>query len=236
MFVTLTIVRYPKYFIPLAFISMAILHIPLFFTNGITFWKLLGCGKNGTFDIHPDYQQWGLMAIWKDKNDFEAFKKKSFVWSWWKLLTDEQWTISCVPYESHGKWDGKEPFGQPTPDRNYAGPIAVLTRATIRLSKLSGFWKNVPTVAASMGHAKGFVTSVGIGEMPFIRQATFSVWESLEDVKKFAYRQREHAEVIKKTHSEGWYSEELFARFIPVETSGSIKGNNPFIIQSQDLA
>ena len=230
MFVTLTIVRYPKYLIPLAFISMAILHIPLFFTKGITFWKLLGCGKNGTFDIHPDYRQWGLMAVWKDKNDAEKFQKKSFVWSWWRFLTNEQWTIGCIPYESHGKWDGKEPFGQPSPDRTYKGSIAVLTRATIRVSKLSGFWKNVPSVAASMVHAQGFLTSVGIGEMPFVRQATFSVWESLEDLKKFAYRQREHAEVIKKTHSEGWYSEELFARFIPVETFGTIKGINPFII------
>lgn len=188
----------------------------------------MGCGKNGTFDIHPDYQQWAFMAVWDNENDFKKFQEKSFVSKWWKVFSEEQWTMLCVPYESHGKWDSKEPFGKPSPDRNYAGPIAVLTRATIRLSKLKGFWKNVPLVASSMNHAQGFITSVGIGEMPFVRQATFSVWESLDDVKKFAYRQREHAEVIKKTHAEGWYSEELFARFVPLKTFGSIKGVNPY--------
>jgi heme-degrading monooxygenase HmoA len=233
MLVSLTIVRYPKYFIPFAFLSMAVFHIPLFFKKGLQFYKLLGCGKNGTFDIHPDYQQWALMAVWGSENDFKKFKEKSFVSKWWKVFATEQWTMLCEPYESHGKWDGKEPFGKPSPDRNYAGPIAVLTRATIRLSKLKGFWKNVPLVASSMNHAQGFITSVGIGEMPFIRQATFSVWDSLNDVKKFAYRQREHAEVIKKTHAEGWYSEELFARFVPIKTFGTIKGVNPVTFENK---
>jgi heme-degrading monooxygenase HmoA len=233
MLVSLTIVRYPKYFIPFAFLSMAVFHIPLFFKKGLQFYKLLGCGKNGTFDIHPDYQQWALMAVWGSENDFKKFKEKSFASKWWKVFSEEQWTMLCLPYESHGKWDGEEPFGKPSPDRNYTGPIAVLTRATIRLSKLKGFWKNVPLVASSMNHAQGFITSVGIGEMPFIRQATFSVWDSLNDVKKFAYRQREHAEVIKKTHAEGWYSEELFARFIPLKTFGTIKGINPFNFENQ---
>lgn len=231
MIVSLTIVRYPKYLIPVAFISMAILRLPLFFSKS-TFWKLLGCGKNGTFDMNPDWQQWGLIAVWNDKHDFENFQKNSFVWKWWRLFTSEQWTMLCIPYESHGKWNGKEPFGKPTSDKNYTGTIAVLTRATIRFSKLSNFWKNVPLVAATMNHAEGFITSVGIGEAPFVRQATFSVWKSLDDVKKFAYRQREHAEVIKKTHSENWYSEELFARFIPIETFGTIRKVNPYEVNS----
>lgn len=229
MLVSLTIIRYPKYFVPMAFISMAILRLPLFFSKS-TFWKLLGCGKNGTFDINPDWQQWGLMAVWDNKADFEDFKKTSFVWKWWHIFTTEQWTILCKPYESHGKWNNQEPFGSPLSDKNYVGPVAVLTRASIRLSKLSSFWENVPTVAATMSHAEGFITSVGIGEAPFVRQATFSIWKSINDVKQFAYRQREHAEVIKKTHAENWYSEELFARFIPVETFGSIRGENPFKI------
>jgi len=72
-----------------------------------------------------------------------------------------------------------------------------------------------------MGSAEGFITSVGIGEVPFIKQATFSVWKDLESVKKFAYRQREHAEVVKQTREKGWYSEELFARFIPIEVDSN---------------
>ena len=229
MFVSLTIIRYPKRFVPLAFLSMALLRLPLLFQKGLTFNKLLGCGRNGTFDITPDWQQWGFLGVWEDEVAHEAFQK-SIVWKFWRLFSTEQWTLLCTPYESHGLWNGLQPFGQPVPDKTYVGPIAVLTRATIKFTKLRGFWSNVPAVAATMGNAPGFITSVGIGEAPFVRQATFSIWESLNDVKQFAYRQREHAEVIKKTRSEAWYSEELFGRFIPYQSSGTLNGVNPYVV------
>jgi len=60
---------------------------------------------------------------------------------------------------------------------------------------------------------KGFVYSVGIGEIPFIKQATFSVWESIEDMKTFAYKKMAHQDVIRRTRKESWYSEEMFLRF-----------------------
>lgn len=224
MFVSLTIVRYPRYFIPIAILSMALLRFPLWFTTGITFWKLLGCGRNGSFDIQPDLTQWGLLAVWKKEEDFNKFQQHSFLQKWWKIFTKEQGSVLCRTYESHGKWDGKEPFQDSFIDKNYQGKIAVLTRASIRLSKLKHFWGNVPKVAERLQQANGFITSVGIGEMPLFRQATFSIWENLDDVKQFAYRQRAHAEVIKQTRKENWYSEELFARFIPIRMEGTLAG------------
>ncbi|MEO5911661.1 MAG: DUF3291 domain-containing protein [Pelobium sp.] len=226
MLVSLTIVRYPKKYIPFAFLAMAVHRLPLYFTKGCTFWKLLGCGKNGTFDIHPDYQQWGLMAVWESEESYLNFKQNSLISKWWKAFCLEQWTVFLEPTESHGKWSGKEPFGNPK-IKGHEGRVGVLTRATIRPTKLKSFWQNVPKVASIMGKAKGFITSVGIGEAPFFMQATFSVWESLEDVKTFAYRDQEHAEVIKKTRQENWYSEELFARFKILKSEGTLNGFDP---------
>jgi len=230
MFVSLSIVRYPRYFVPFALLSMAIFRLPLLFTSGLTFWKLMGCGKNGTFDIKPDWMQWGLLAVWEQEEDFDNFQQKSFIQKLWNAFAHEQWTILCIPYEAHGKWDGKQPFVSNHTHKNYQGPIAVLTRASIRVSKLKSFWSNVPDVAQSLAEADGFITSVGIGEVPFIRQATFSVWESLDAVKQFAYRKQKHASIIKKTRSEEWYSEELFARFIPIRSQGTLNGMQPFIL------
>lgn len=224
MFISFTVVRYPKYLIPVAFMSMAILRLPLLFTKGLSFWKLLGCGKNGTFDLSSDLQQWSLIATWNTEEDFNQFLHSSFVQKWWKTFTTEQWTLLCIPYESHGQWSGQEPFSPTNVNKNYQGKIAVLTRASIKLSKAASFWKNVPAVSASLNEAEGVIVAVAIGEMPLIRQATFTVWESLDDVKNFAYRQRAHAEAIKKTRSEQWFSEELFARFIPIKSFGSIQG------------
>jgi hypothetical protein len=226
MIISLTIIRYKKLFIPFALLAMAIHRLFMWLQKGCTFWKLLGSGHNGTFDLQPDWQQWGLLAVWEERADFDAFYAHSFVGWWWKLLAKETWTILCLPLQSHGEWDGKEPFGKPDIN-SYTGPIAVLTRATIRMNKLKNFWNNVDAVANLMTSAKGYITSFGIGEAPVYRQATFSIWESIDDVKAFAYQSREHAEVIKKTRLENWYSEELFARFMPLESFGTIRGKDP---------
>lgn len=210
---------------------MALHRLPMLFNKKCSFWKLLGCGKNGTFDIHPDYQKWGLLAVWQNETDFNDFLTRSYVAKWWKFFTLEQYHIIAMPLESHGKWSGKQPFGNPK-IKDHQGMVAVLTRATIRLNKLKNFWANVPAVANIMASAKGFVTSIGIGEAPFFMQATLSVWQSVDDVKNFAYKSKEHADVIKLTKDQNWYAEELFARFKILKTIGTIDGINPIKIIS----
>jgi hypothetical protein len=54
---------------------------------------------------------------------------------------------------------------------------------------------------------------VGIGELPLVEQATFSVWSNAEALEGFAYRSPGHAKRIRETHKYGWYSEEQFTRF-----------------------
>ncbi|WP_374948227.1 DUF3291 domain-containing protein [Mucilaginibacter sp.] len=226
MIVSLTIVRYRKAFVPFALLAMAIHRLPMLLQSGCTFWKLLGSGRNGTFDLQPDWQQWGLLAVWNGRDDYEQFVARSLVSKWWRAFATESWTVLCQPLQSHGKWDGKEPFGKPNaPVAD--GPIAVLTRATIKISRLKNFWSHVDEVANLMVDAPGYIASVGVGEAPVYRQATFSVWENFDAMKAFAYGSKQHAEVIKKTRSEGWYSEELFARFGIIQSVGTLNGTDP---------
>lgn len=210
---------------------MAVHRIPFWFNPKVIFLKLLGCGRNGTFDKHPDWQQWGVLAVHPEGSVSTDSPVKElyggFIYNWYRLFNCEVCTFYLEPVECRGKWDGKECFGQLPKQGNYEGPIAILTRATIRLSQLSSFWKNVDAVAVQMSTAKGFITSIGIGEMPYIKQATFSIWQSKESMKAFAYNMKEHAEVIQKTRKEKWYSEEMFVRFKPLKITGSINGNNP---------
>jgi heme-degrading monooxygenase HmoA len=226
MIVSLTIVRYRKSLIPIALLAMAVHRMSLLFRKSCTFWQLLGSGKSGTFDLHPDWQQWGLLAVWGNRDDYDEFCDRSFIVKWWNVFCIEKWTILLEPLQSHGKWDGKEPFGN-TSIEHYNGPVAILTRATIRFNRLKNFWANVEGVSELMKRAPGYKFSLGLGERPFYRQATFSIWNSLDDVKVFAYRSKEHAEVIKKTRKENWYSEELFARFKPIASCGTINNADP---------
>ena len=227
MIVSFTVLRYPRIFIPMAFLAMAIHRLPLMANKKCRFWKLMGSGNKGSFDLKPDLQQWVLLAVWEKKEDFDEFYHKSFVGGWWKRFTKERWTLLCTPLKSHGAWDGRNPFVPQGATIDTGTPVAVLTRATIRPTRLRNFWSNIDRVSQIMAKAKGYILSFGVGEAPLYRQATFSVWETEEDVKNFAYGSREHREVINKTRDEGWYSEELFARFKPIESFGTLGGKNP---------
>lgn len=211
------------------FLSMAIFRLPLYMNKNINFWKLLGCGKNGTFDIHPDWRQWAILTVAKPANipATQHFFYGKFIPTWWKFFQCELYTFLLEPIQGHGLWNGKEAFGNLPKQTDYAGKIATLTRATIRLNRLKNFWNHVNTVALKMNTAEGFITSIGIGEVPWIRQATFSVWESKEHMKAFAYQMPEHTEVIRKTRKENWYSEDMFVRFKILNASGTLHGKNP---------
>ncbi len=191
----------------------------------------MGTGKNGTFDKTPDFNQWAIFSVFKEKN----FQLESnpinaygyFIKHWLRLFSIETFSIQLEPINGHGMWDGKTVFDSFDSTVNYDGPIATLTRATIRLSKISHFWKHVAPIANKMTSAKGYVFSVGIGEVPWIKQATFSIWESVEDMKTFAYSMKEHSEVVKKTRQEKWYSEDMFVRFKIISSQGKLKGIDP---------
>ncbi|MEI7963795.1 MAG: spheroidene monooxygenase [Chitinophagaceae bacterium] len=229
MTVSLTIIRYRKAFIFFAILSMALFRLPLWMNRQISFWKLMGSGKNGSFDKTPDWQQWAILVVHRSDMSRSSFHELygSFIAKWIKMLGCETWTVIMEPIEGHGTWDGEKAFGALPPKSNYAGMIGILTRATIRVSKLKAFWSNVPAVSNKMSGATGLICSLGIGEIPLIKQATFSVWESKEAMQQFAYQMKEHAEVVRKTRQENWYSEEMFTRFRIIHESGTIKGINP---------
>ena len=186
----------------------------------------MGSGKNGTFDKIPDLHQWAILAVHKENVEINNLYG-DFILKWWKFFRCEVFTLLLEPIEGHGKWDGKKVFGDLPSKSEYGGLLATLTRATIRIQKLTYFWENVAPVAAKMKDADGFIMSAGIGEIPWLKQATFSVWQSKEAMKVFAYQMKEHTEVIKKTRAENWYSEDMFVRFKITGVTGTINGLNP---------
>jgi heme-degrading monooxygenase HmoA len=226
MICTLTIVRYPKWLGWAGFLSMAVFRLPLWMNRRLGFWKLMGCGRNGSFDIHPDWRQWGLLLVPSSDEAAVEPEPPSFILAWWKFFNCERCTFVLQPAEGHGSWDGLQCFGPLLRGSGSEGMIAVLTRATIRLNRLRRFWQHVPAAAAPMDETPGFITSIGIGEVPWIKQATFSIWASRDAMKAYAYHSA-HAAVIRKTRAENWYSEEMFVRFAVLAVKGTIRGKQP---------
>jgi len=236
----LTLVRYRKRFIYFALTAMALHRIPLILSRKVKFHKALGCGQGDTFSKQADWQQYGLLAVVDSASgtsalslSADAMRKKiygSFITAWWKFFDCEICTLALQPIEGHGLWDGKKAFGELPVKSDYEGMIGILTRATIHGSKRKRFWEHVEGASNDMRKADGYLFSVGIGETPFLRQATFSVWESKAKMKQFAYSMPHHVDVIQKTRKENWYKEDMFVRFKILRTDGTIRGRKPLNI------
>ncbi len=194
---------------------------------GLLFYKLLGSGHGKGFSIKPNFRRYGLLCTWESEEAAENFLHRSDLMQTYRHHSNEIWTVRLLPYQSHGLWDDHEPFS-PLLDEKYTdGPIAVLTRASINWRALPSFWRFVPQASKALDTAEGLLCSIGLGELPLIRQATFSVWESAEAMKQYAYKHPMHQEVMRRTRAEKWYSEELFARFKPVSSEGTWHGTDP---------
>ena len=194
---------------------------------GLLFYKLLGSGQGQSFSLSPNFRRYGLLCTWETEAAADSFLHNSSFIAAYTRHTDEIWTVKLLPYQSHGLWDKQEPFAPVLLEKYAGGPIAVITRASVNWWRLPAFCRYGMRTSKSLDAAEGLYCSIGLGELPFIRQATFSIWESAEAMKAFAYKDPQHQEVMRRTRAENWYSEELFARFKPISTTGTWNGKDP---------
>jgi hypothetical protein len=187
---------------------------------GLQFWKPLGTGGGNGFSLRPDFSTYGLLTVFEDEIQADKFIGSSILKKYQKRSASHS-HIQLHNIQAHGKWSGREPF-QKAADHDPQKPVCVLTRATIKPTMALKFWKDVPLVSSEIETFEDCYFSKGVGEWPVFMQATFSVWKNTEAMKAYAYKNRGHHEMIKKTRELGWYSEELFARFHPVKQSGDL--------------
>lgn len=196
-------------------------------TKGLKFFKLLGSGSGGGFSLQPDWARYGLLCVWENERSAAKFFANSAIIKQFRRRAREIWTVRLAAVKSHGAWSGQNPF-VPLANLSTDGkPLAVLTRATINFKKMRRFWSFVPATSLEINQAGGLIRSIGVGEAPFFRQATFSLWQSETAMRDFAYKSPVHKQVVKLTRAENWYKEELFARFVPVASEGTWDGVDP---------
>lgn len=214
--------KIPPRFIPWALFRMGLDRISLWRMNGISFWKLLGAGKGETFTPRDaDPLRWGLLVV-VEKEYVDDLDSSPMIQRWRKRC-DSEFSADLSPISVHGKWSRKDPFiSISNTEKNWSGPVAAITRARIKWRKNLIFWRSVPPVTHSLRSSQGLVSAIGIGEAPIGLQGTFSLWESSEAVRNFAYRGEAHKAAIDATHREDWYAEELFARFAVTRSVGAL--------------
>ncbi|MGI4737932.1 MAG: hypothetical protein ACRYG7_22415 [Janthinobacterium lividum] len=210
-----------------ALAQMATAPLQLRRVAGLRFFQLLGSGADNGFGFWPNLQRYGLLATWARAEDAAAFFTGHPVWAAYAQRSRETWTAELAPLQAHGAWNGTNPFADSLVAPGGVRPVAVLTRASIRLRRAPRFWRYVEPTSRALAGTPGLRLAIGLGELPLVRQATFSVWESVAAMQQYAYRDARHREVIQLTRRENWYSEELFARFQLLNSTGTVDGIDP---------
>jgi len=227
MIVALTLWGVPRRHIPTAVARMGLDRLHLRDVPGLRFAKLLGTGDGRTFTVRDaDPRHWGLLTVWDDDDDARLRFGAGRLHRAWAGIAEERLDVVLRPISSRGRWAGLEPFGTPAPTP-VTGPVAALTRARLRLRTARSFWRAVPPVSADLHAVAGLRLAVGIGEAPVGLQGTFSLWDSGRALTEFAHRRSPHVEVVERTATQGWYAEELFARFEILGISGTFGGVPP---------
>jgi spheroidene monooxygenase len=195
------------------------------------FVKLCGSGTGFGFTPRPNWSVWAIFAVWPDEHQAQDAIRQHPVIARWRRHSAESWTVFLQPTTSRGSWSGVNPLAS-SPDGMVTadGPIAALTRATVRPRHARAFWRLVPDIEARIGADPNVLFKIGIGEVPLLHQVTFSIWPDAAAMAGFARQMGPHATALQAARDGGWFSEELYARFRVLGTDGAWGGKDPLAL------
>lgn len=194
---------------------------PLYGVPGLQFFKVLGSGHGGGFSTKPSLHKQGLFCVFDNEVNAQRFRHESELIQSYLKHTREFFAINLNAFSTRGSWAKTQL--DITAEKPHAGPIASLTRASIKPLKANAFWKNAVPAENSIKEAKGVLLSAGLGEAPYLRQATFTLWDSEDALNEYA-QQGAHLAAIKAAYGQHYFSESMFTRFAPSAIEGSWRG------------
>lgn len=188
---------------------------------GLQFAKVMGSGFEGGFGLRPSASRQGLFASFDNVAAADEFVARSAVMASYRARCSELCVATLRAWSSRGSWGGVAlPVACPAPAN---GPVAALTRASIRVTKAAAFWSLAPAAQVALEAAPGCRLAAGLGEAPLLRQATFSVWDSVQAMDDYA-RSGAHLAAVKAAHRHGYFTESMFVRFVPLSVHGTWRG------------
>ena len=197
--------------------------------DGLQFWKLCGSGTGEGFTPVPNTSVYAILTVWPDLDRARDALGTERIFDRYRARASEHWTLFLTPYSARGAWSGHRPFAEETPAQS--GPIAALTRATVRPAVAAQFWKRVPDISGVIGQDPNVLFKIGIGEVPLLQQITFSIWPNSGSMAEFARNNGPHAQAIQAVRDGKWFREELYARFRVADEIGTWEGQSPRILK-----
>lgn len=200
---------------------------------GLLFAKVMGSGHGGGFGLRPSATHQGLICRFSRLDlalEFLHSKQASAL----REHARETWSGVLAVTSSRGSWDqqpwpltdvgtGVDGFADVTAPP--ARPLAILTRASIVPSKAMAFWRHAPAAQADLRKAPGCLLAMGLGEVPLVRQCTFSLWRDDQAMRNYATRGA-HQIAAAAAHRHGFFSESLFVHMDVLQMAGRWQGQD----------
>ena len=202
-------------------------HRQLDSVDGLRFVRTLGTGRGTNTGPSIDARRSAMFAVWDDEENLDRFLSDHPIAHRWRRA-DEAWHVRLHLRQGHGRWGDFDVRSMSSGgSAGDGGPVAVLTRATIRPGATLAFVRASRSFGRAAEQAPGALAVVGIGERPIGRLGTFSLWESTAAAREFARGHQSHRESMESARAGAWFAEELFATFTPSESSGTWNGRDP---------
>jgi spheroidene monooxygenase len=190
---------------------------------GLRFARILGSGHGGGFGMRPSFEHGGVFALFDDEQAAERFIEESASVRAYREHAQEFLVAMLRASSVRGSWGGVTMAASAWPEPG--GPVASLTRASIRPRRALDFWRHAAPAQAALAGAEGCLLLAGLGEAPLLRQATFSLWRNAAAIDAYA-RQGPHQMAIRAAWQQGYFSESMFVRFVPLLVRGRWLGRS----------
>ena len=198
---------------------------PLRHVPGLLFSKVLGSGHEGGFGLRPSSSRQGLFLGFDSLQAAQAFVQASPLLQAYRQRSRDCCVAVLQATSSKGSWSGAAlSVDSAAGAAGATGPVASLTRASIKVSRLAAFWRMQPAAERSLQQAPGCELAVGLGEAPLLRQCTFSLWRDQAALDAYA-RSGAHLQAIKAAYAGQHFAESMFVRFAPLSVQGHWKGH-----------
>ena len=193
---------------------------------GLTMAKVMGSGHGGGFSLRPSPTHQGLICTFSHLDFALKFLDSAAVQAY-RNRARECWTGVLAVKSGRGHWDKQawqatsaEALGDSAAPQ---GPLAVLTRASIVPSKAMAFWRYAPAAQADLKQSPGCLLAMGLGEVPLVRQCTFSLWKDTAAMLAYA-QQGAHQVASAAAYKHQFFSESLFVRMQVLQMAGAWQG------------
>jgi hypothetical protein len=169
----------------------------------------------------PQAGRVALVTMWDDETALDRFVADDPI----AQSMADGWSARLQPLRAWGAWPGVPDDIPKARTVENSGAVAVLTMGRLRVRRAVPFVRATAKAEGRVVVAPGCIWATGLSRPPLV--STFSLWESADAAREYAFAPGAHDDAIVQGRAEPFHKREVFVRFRPYASTGHLDGRNP---------